>query len=232
MFSYLDLNTEQVMGMRWYVTPHGSYPSITTILSGTMSREKEESLERWRKSMGVEKADAYTEARCDHGTIVHALIERFFRDEEVIVEYDGVAIQPTEIAAYNSLKFSLRAVTRVYAQEVALYCTRYEVAGRVDLVGEYKGVQSIVDFKTSARLKSREEINDYKLQMLFYADAHNEMFNTNIQQGVVIMASAGGMPQVFVFQFTDADRVELKARAEAYWDKAALQLMESETENA
>ena len=229
MFSYADLQTEQVMGMRWYVTPHGSYPSITTILSGTMSREKEESLANWRKSFGEERAEAYTQARCDHGTIVHLLIERFLRGESVMEPYEDKPIQPSEVAAFNSVKFPLRNITKIYAQEVALYCTRYEVVGRVDLVGEYKGKPAIVDFKTSARIKKREGIADYELQMLFYADAHNEMYGTDIQQGVVIMASAGGMPQVFVFQFTDALRVELKRRAELYWDKAALMLLDSET---
>lgn len=217
MFTYTDMATQTALGGRWYDTPLGSFPSITTVLGGTEPPEKTKSLESWRTSLGHAKADAFTKKAQDHGTNVHLLAERYLKGEKVDAPINGQPVPHTDLSGFNALKLKLDKIDEVWGQEVALYSTSLEVAGRCDLIGKFKGVPVIVDFKTASRLKTKAEINDYALQLLFYGTAHNEMFGTNIQQGIILMVSSAGFPQEFKFDFTDELRAELKTRVNKYW---------------
>lgn len=217
MFKYEDMTTQTALGGRWYDTPQGSYPSITTVLGGTEPPEKTASLESWRNSLGREKAAAVTKAACDRGTNVHLLAERYLKKEKVDAPIDGKPVPSLDMAAFNALKLKLDKIDEIWGQEVALYSTSLEVAGRCDLAGKFKGVPVIVDFKTASRVKGKADIHDYELQLLFYATAHNEMFGTDIQEGIVLMVSDMGFPQEFKITFTDALRAELKERVNQYW---------------
>ncbi len=91
------------------------------------------------------------------------------------------------------------------------------VAGRFDCAGEYNGVPSIIDFKTAARVKSRDDVSDYELQLAFYAVAHNERFGTDIKQGVILMAAAKGFPLEFIVPITDELISKLEVRVQTFW---------------
>ncbi len=200
-FAYPSLVATSFEGMRLYETPNGQfYPSITTVLGNTMSREKAEALEKWYKSLGDEAAKKSKEA-ADNGTAVHLLIERHLKGEKLV--QPGESFSDKQMAQFNSLKLSLKKIDKVIAQEVALYSDELRVAGRCDCVAVYKGEASIIDFKTSRRLKQSDDIEDYKLQLCAYAMMHNELFQTNIMQGVIIMSSDGGFPQEFVVELFD-----------------------------
>ena len=197
--------------------PNGSYPSITTILGTTAPPDKVASLQNWRNSLGHAKADAVSKKATDHGTNVHLLAERYLKKENVSSPINGQPVPQTDMAAFNALKLKLDKIDEIWGQEVPLYSTSYEVAGRCDLVGKYKGVPVIVDFKTASRVKSRKDIHDYELQLLFYATAHNEMFGTNIEQGIILMVADSGFPQEFKIVFTDELKAELRQRVDKYW---------------
>ena len=199
-FNYEDYETISKNGFRLYNTPIGYLPSITTVLGFTESAEKKASLESWRNALGPVKSAEVSKKATDHGTMVHLLAERFLKGEKVDEPVNGKAIPWPDMAAFNSLKLKLKLIDPIWGQEKSIYSLSLLVAGRFDCAGVYKGKSSIIDFKTSLnRLKNREEIKSYALQLAFYALAHNEMFDTDIKQGVVLMAGAGGMPQEFIF---------------------------------
>ena len=80
-------------------------------------------------------------------------------------------------------------------------------AGSVDLVAKYKDKVSIIDFKQTNKPKQREWIGDYFLQMAAYGMAHDAVYGTNIEQGVIMMCSKDGFYQQFVIEgeeFRDA----------------------------
>ena len=79
-------------------------------------------------------------------------------------------------------------ITEVWGSEVHLYYPE-KYAGTTDLVGLYKGKPAIVDFKQTNRPKKREWVQDYLMQLAAYAQAHNKLFDTDIQQGVILMCS-------------------------------------------
>lgn len=203
-YPYPELTTQEYLGLRWYETPNGTFfPSITTILGTTAPEESKQALANWRNSLGHAKADAHSKARADHGTNVHLLAERYLKGEEVFASINGADVPQGDKVAFNALKLKLDKVEEVWGQECALYSNFFEVAGRCDLIGVYKKKPVIIDFKTSGRLKGDKDIYDYKLQLAFYGAAHNEMFGTSIEEGVVLMVAQNGFPLEFTFKLED-----------------------------
>jgi len=217
-FDYPEISTVSYNNQRWYDTPAGWMPSITTILGATASPEKVQSLQRWRDGVGHEEADRITQEAADNGTMVHLLCERFLKGQKIDALIDGQPPTPKSMKGFNSLKFKLRNI-KVWGQEVALFSKRFEVAGRCDVICEYSGLPAIVDFKTARRIKGYDDIHDYKVQLAFYGAAHNEMFGTNIKDGIVLMASDEGFPQEFRIKLED-HYDELALRASTFWQAA------------
>jgi hypothetical protein len=216
-YPYVNYETENHAGLRWYLTPLGSMPSITTVLGVSEPPEKKASLEAWRVSLGHEKAAAHSKKATEHGTVVHLLAERFLKGEDVDAPVNGAPISGPDKAAFNALKLKLRQINEIWGQEQSVYSPYLQVAGRFDCIGEYKGVPSVVDFKTAGRLKSRKDIEDYAQQLCFYAVAHNELFGTEVEQGIILMSAAGGMPQEFVFDL-GPEFEKLEKRISIFWE--------------
>lgn len=215
-FEYKELRTISHNNGRWYESPHGYYPSITTILGHTEPPEKKASLENWRNSLGHAKAAEVSKKATDRGTNVHLLAERYLKDEKVDAPIGGRPVPQPDLAAFNALKLKLDKIDEVWGQEIPLFSQTLEVAGRCDLAGCYKGIPSIVDFKTASRVKKREDIKDYALQLAFYAIAHNEMFGTDIDNGVILMVAETGFPMEFTFTLSEHYE-ELGIRVEKFW---------------
>lgn len=216
-FEYRDLEAHSVKGMRFYETPYKKYyPSITTILGSTQPEEKQKALKNWQNSLGISKAQQVAKQAADKGTAVHLLIERYLKKEELI--HKDEKFEPEQINLFNALKLKLNKIDEIWGQEVALYSDLLEVAGRCDCIGVYKGTPSIIDFKTSGRIKSDKDILDYKLQLCAYAIMHNEMHDTNIKHGVILMTSQTGFPQEFNVDLDDYAE-ELVSRINLFYDQ-------------
>ena len=219
MFDYPDLDTVSELGMRWYQTPAGSLPSITTVLGHTVSAEKSQSLQNWRESIGEAEADRVSKEATDHGTMVHLLIERFLNGHDVYAPVPGAEITDRDRTAFNSLKLKLKLIDSIWGQEQALYSPSLQVAGRFDCIGTYRGIPSVIDIKTSKRVKNHSDIADYALQVAFYALAHNELFGTDIKQGVILMAVDGGFPMEFVIDIDSPLVQRLNERVHMFWNE-------------
>ena len=59
---------------------------------------------------------------------------------------------------------------------------------------------AIIDFKQTNKVKRREWIDDYFLQLGAYAMAHNFIYKTKITKGVVMMCSKDNFYQEFVVE--------------------------------
>lgn len=200
-FDYVEMKAIPFKGKRFYETQNGKfYPSITTVLGNTISEEKSQSLKNWQTSLGMDVAQKKTQDAADRGTAVHLMIERYLKKEPVI---QGEKYDPSIITSFNAIKLKLNQIEEVWGQEVALASDLIEVAGRCDCIGVYKGKGCIIDFKTSTKIKNNKDIEDYKLQLTAYSIMHNEMFGTDITDGVILMTSDGGFPQEFRVNLLD-----------------------------
>lgn len=216
-FNYENFDTVEIAGMRFYdLRNDKKYPSITTILGKTIPKEKAKSLENWQKSLGTEEANKRTKDAANRGTKLHLLAERYLKKEPLIK--DGEDITQKDLGLFNGLKLSLNKINEIWGQEIVLYSDVLEIAGRCDLVGTYKNVPSIIDFKTTTRLKNRKDIEDYFLQTTFYALAHNELFGTDIKNITILMVNELGFPLEFNETIDDNRVLSLIERVNLYYD--------------
>ena len=188
-FSLEELNTETVNGKRYYVTPQGKLPSITTVLS-ILSRD---AIKKWRERVGEAEANKISTKASRRGTNVHAMCEHYINND-----LDTKKYLPNDRETFNSLKPVLdEHLDNIYAQEVPLWSSYLGVAGRVDCIAEWDGKLSVIDFKTSRKLKKKEYISNYFQQCAAYAVMWEERTGIPINKIVVVIAVDGEEPQVF-----------------------------------
>ena len=83
--------------------------------------------------------------------------------------------------------------------EGSMYSNDLEMAGRVDLIAEFAGKVSVIDFKTSTKRKTPSKIKGYYMQETAYAIMFEEMYNIPINRIVTIIAvEETGQSQMFV----------------------------------
>ena len=195
MFNYCpplqlpDLKSETFLdGKRYYTLPDGTkLTSVTTVL-GAM---KKDAIMAWRKRVGEAEANRVSKKATGRGTNVHTLCERYLNNE------DMGTIMPDALEMFLSLKPLLNKINNIHYQEQALWSKQLGLAGRVDCIGEYNGVLSIIDFKTSRKIKTKVQIEDYFWQTAAYALMYEEMIGVPIHNLVIIMAVEDEQPLVF-----------------------------------
>jgi genome maintenance exonuclease 1 len=198
MFNYnppkvlTELSSETLpSGKRFYTLPDGQkVPSITTILSYF----KKDIIQEWRKRVGEEQANKVSKRASSRGTNVHKLCEDYLNN---VPNFSRSAF-PDALEMFNSIKPILNNINNIHYQECPLYSLQLGVAGRVDCIGEYNGVLSVIDFKTSSKIKTVDMIEDYFKQEAFYALAYEELIGQPINQLVTIMAVENEKPLVFI----------------------------------
>ncbi len=107
---------------------------------------------------------------------------------------------PNNVEAFNKLKPLLdKSIDKVYALEASLYSDYLKVAGQCDLACVYEGKNTIVDFKTSAKWKKEEWIQNYFQQASMYAVMAEERTGIPFAQIAILISVADSpTPQVFV----------------------------------
>jgi hypothetical protein len=188
---YFDLTAETTNKGRLYTDPDGNkYPSITTVLSIL----SEDAIRAWRARVGEEEANRISKQASSRGTTVHNIIEKYIANDPDYIKDE----MPHNIQTFKDVQPILdECVTKVYQQEAPLYSKHLGLAGRVDLVGQWNGVDSIIDWKTSRKFKKKEWISNYFMQCSAYAIMWEERTGVPIKQLVVCIAGDMG-PQVFI----------------------------------
>jgi hypothetical protein len=186
-FEYKPLLRENVNGKRQYNTPDQQrVPSVTTILSATEPQEKRDSLNKWRKRVGTEKAQAITTEAANRGTRMHTYLETYVKEGTINDRPTNPYSWASHAMAKIVVEQGLQNVNEFWGVEVPVYFPSI-YAGTTDCCGIHNGSESILDFKQSNKPKKEEWIDDYKIQLAAYAAAHNEVHGTNIKKGVVLM---------------------------------------------
>lgn len=187
-FNYRPLNRESVDGKRHYCLPDGSkVPSVTTILDKTKPEESRIALQNWRKAVGEQRAQQITTEAANRGTRMHAYLEQFVLSNDMKPLPTNPYAHPSWFMAAEVILKGLCNVDEFWGVEVPLYYSGL-YAGTTDCLGVWKGRPAIMDFKQSNKVKKKEYISDYFLQLCAYAQAHNHMHGTEIDQGVILMA--------------------------------------------
>ena len=189
-FDYQTIKRVTLPTGRVYDINEEKLPSVTTILSATKSEESKAKLAAWRQREGEKKADQIRDDAAARGTIMHRILEGYVKGEGHMDLSD--LGQEAGTMAKNIIDAGLfKPLQEVYGVEVPLYYPGLW-AGTTDVVGVYEKRESIIDFKQSNKYKRREWIDDYFIQCAAYAMAHNYVYRTKINSGVILISVKGG----------------------------------------
>ena len=194
LYTYPKSMRSVINGGRHYDIDGDKLPSVTTILSACQSDEKKASLAAWKARMGDKAADAVRDTAAARGTAMHTYLEHYL-DGTGYKDLTTLGKQ-AEVMANKIIESGLGDLEELWGLETTLYYPDL-YAGATDVVGVYGGQPAIIDFKQSNKPKKREWILDYFEQLGAYAMAHNQVYGTKIQSGIVLMCTKDFMFQKF-----------------------------------
>jgi CRISPR/Cas system-associated exonuclease Cas4 (RecB family) len=188
-----NLITENTESGRFYRTPKGRFRSVTTVIT---EKQDKRWLEAWRARVGELEAKRITTQSARLGTAVHNIAERYLLNIDPYVD----KAMPLHVEAFKPIKKALDAsVDHVYGAELPLYSVALKAAGKTDVVAQYDCVNSVIDFKTSRRIKKECDIEGYFLQSTAYSLMFETMYGISVPRIVIIMTVTGeNEPLLFV----------------------------------
>ena len=166
---------------RTYKTPTGErYPSVTTVLK----QYNEKAITKWRKKVGTKKADYVSRTANVRGTAVHEALEKYVNNENM----QDVHMLPNAKTLYVHMKKVVdEHIDNIHCSESMLHSHELKLAGSVDLIAEWDGVLTVIDFKTSKKPKKKEWIENYFMQLAAYSEMFTELTVIKITQGKIII---------------------------------------------
>ena len=219
-FSYVSglpelksLKTEEVDGKRYYISPSGKkLPSVTTVLG----HSKKHIIKEWRERVGNEEAQKISTRASVRGTKFHNMMEKYLTNDATLFEN----VMPDMKQAFKDTQKTVDLIDNIHYIECPLYSERLGLAGRTDVIGEFAKTLSVIDFKTSTKLKKEEWIDNYFEQGTAYALMYEELTGIPIDQIVIIISVDGETePQVFIRDkkhYVDSLMEKTKVYKEAY----------------
>ena len=203
LYHYPPCTRSTTDGLRTYAVGKEKLPSVTTILKATESEEKKASLAKWLAKVGNIEAERIRDTAASRGTNMHLHLEKHVLGEgHLDLTPEGAKAKTMADVIINK---GLGDMSEIWGSEVTLYYPG-KYAGQTDLVGVYDYEDSIIDFKQSNKPKQRQWIDDYFMQLGAYAMAHNQVYNTDITQGVILM----GTPDCYFQKFSVSGKEFIK----------------------
>jgi genome maintenance exonuclease 1 len=176
-------------GMRLYEVSEGRwYPSITTITS----HKKKDSILKWRKRVGEEKANKISSQASNRGNKFHGMVECYLKNEGLPKD----ETHPLASYLFRSAIETLDRINNIHLLEAPLFSDHLRIAGRVDCIAEFDGELAVIDFKTSTKPKQESWIENYFVQEAAYAAMYYERCVVEVQKVVTIIAVEDGTMQV------------------------------------
>jgi len=194
LYTYPKSMRSVINGGRHYDIDGDKLPSVTTILSATQSPEKKASLDAWKAKIGDKIADQIRDRAAARGTAMHTYLEHYL-DGTGYKDLTPLGRQ-AETMANKIIETGLGELEELWGLETTLYYPDL-YAGATDVVGIYAGQPAIIDFKQSNKPKRREWIMDYFEQLGAYTMAHNQVYGTKIQSGIILMCTKDYLFQKF-----------------------------------
>jgi len=192
-YNYTKFSRDDNNGLRTYQVNEKKVPSVTTILQITQSEDKKESLENWKQRIGQDQAKKITLQAANRGTEMHYVLENYFNGIGYLnLSSDGATAR---LMAHKIID-NFEPLKIIYGSEVSL-AYEDQWAGSTDLIGQFNGKETIIDFKQSNKLKKEEWIEDYFYQVAAYSLAHKKNYGP-IQQALIAMCTKNGEYQQFL----------------------------------
>ena len=207
-------------GKRHYQVNNERLPSVTSILSATMTLEKREGLKRWENKVGKKQAQIIKKEAGNRGTSLHEILEKWIKGKlnlDLLGDNTREKMMADKIIE-NGLKNKLNVI---WGCEETLYFPE-KYAGAADLIaGDYEGKSCIIDFKNASKPRQDHWNDDFYLQLSAYIAAHNEVYRTSINQGIILLCTKDFFFQKFIIEGDRLKEYENKffERVEQYYSQ-------------
>ena len=195
LYNYPKTVRSSVDGTRHYAVGNEELPSVTSILKATETEDKKESLARWKDRVGEVEATRVKNTAALRGTAMHTYLEHYVKGGNVL-DLTDLGREASGMGQ-TIIDKGFSDLEEVWGVECTLHYPGL-YAGQTDMCGIYQGRESIIDFKQSNKPKRPEWIGDYKLQLVAYAMAHDQIYGTSIEQGVILMCTPDNFFQRFL----------------------------------
>lgn len=190
-----QLQRVKINGVRYYKLPDSdiAFPSVTTVLKDF----NKSSLDSWRKRVGEKEAKRISGLASTFGSKLHKAAEQYMLEGSV-----------PHMDVFTKQRFrAVRAlidqrITGIKAIEPKLYSDKLKLAGSVDLICEFDGQLSILDWKTSSKPKTEEMIQNYLMQTCYYAVMAYERYGIVCDKLVVVISVEEDVNNLQIFQST------------------------------
>ena len=184
----IDLKSREIDGTRFYTIPSGdSFPSITSVTS----HKNREFFAEWRERVGEEEANKICKLATTRGTKFHEVCQDYL-ENNLKESYDEQSM-----IMFDAAKPYLDKIGLIHAIERSMFSEVLGIAGRVDCIAEYDGELAVIDFKTSAKIKKEEWIEQYFVQEVAYACMYFELTGIPVKKLITIMVTPDGIVKVF-----------------------------------
>lgn len=183
---------------RRYICGKEEWPSVTTYIQAHWGKK---SLDDWRKRVGEVEAAHISKVSSDRGQALHNGIEDYLNNKGIPNYSD-----PFDRALFYKIKPHLDKIDNICLLEKPLMSVKLQVAGRPDCIADYEGIRSVIDFKTSTKVKRSRYIMTYFLQCGFYGYMAKELYSTfgefshGVKEAVIVMATEDN-PTAQIFKF-------------------------------
>ena len=195
-FNYPTSTRALYNGKRLYDVNNEKLPPVTSILESTKPQSEIDSLNRWKQEVGARQAEIISKESRDRGSSMHVFLERFLLGKLNLELLDDNTLEKrmADEIIENGLKNKLE---EIWGVEATLYYPG-KYAGAADLIGIYENYESLIDFKQSNKPRKHEWNSNYYMQLGGYILAHNLVYGTNINQGVILVCTKDNLFQRFV----------------------------------
>lgn len=172
---------------RRYQTPDGIFPSVTTVTGW----KKRGFFAKWRRENPEESKRVLS-----RGTKLHSIVEMYLKNS-LTPDFLAESLGTSEMNLFSSMKSDVDRIGKIYAIETALWSKQVGLAGRIDCIAEFDGIPSVIDFKSSKRVKSEDAIQDYFMQATAYALMWQAQTGQKLNNIVIIIGVEDAGCQVF-----------------------------------
>ena len=197
LFEYPELERFEKNDVRYYRdSKENLVPSVTTILSATGDHS---GIDAWKRRVGPKTAKEVVDEATTIGSAVHLAIENYLNDQdwEQFTD-DRLGLMAYQIAK-RFIDDCLGGIEEVWGLESGLVVDGL-YAGTADCIGIFKDQPTIIDFKTAKKIKRKDWIEDYFLQGAAYANAHNVMYETEIESIAILMVDRDLLFKEFIIK--------------------------------
>jgi genome maintenance exonuclease 1 len=198
-FKWPKVKRKNINGVRHYIDENDNiYHSVTKVVNG------EKDFTDWYQKLAdqykcsLEAGEAignYVMINAGmYGTRLHKYCEEYLL-QETIPEFKDIISK----AHFDNIKQRLMMyVDNIREIERKMFSKKMGLAGTADVIADWDGKLSVIDFKTTKRAKREEWIEGYFLQSTAYALMYEENTGTPINQIVIVFTGEDGTQDTYV----------------------------------